>query len=432
MEFCFIHDRMAFSWCKTMKDVFDKNPAGILHGVRPLYGAAFMMAISLNAWWTTMPFIVRNIGGSEGHVGYAWAANMLGYLLCLLPTGAALGQYNPKNTTRTAAFIIFLSSLIMSIVVYVILSQKLVGNLVLIWAVIAAGTVAGAAMSLFWPFLMSWVSEDFEGSNLNRRLGTYNGAWSAAAIVGPMLGGILVETNTVLPIVFASAGMIICFLFINIANNGSVHASLFGDEDNLPVNGCKNIAALKRFRWMARISLFSSWACLGVTRSQFALLFTDIGFSETWFGIMVTIFGICNFAMMTAIGRCAFWHFKSILLLAVHVLLSVSLLLIIYGRSLPIFALSFIIMGCGFGFVYSSHLYYGACGSKKRSIQMVIHETTLSLGIVVGSGAGGYFAKNLGLHWPYWFALILLATSFCVQLILLLKGERTAEATKSC
>lgn len=415
-----------------MKGVFDKNPANILHGVRPLYGAAFMMAISLNAWWTTMPFIVRNIGGSEGHVGYAWAANMLGYLLCLLPTGAALGHHNPRNTTRIAAAVIFLSSLIMSIVVYVILSKELVGNLSLIWTVIAAGTVAGAAMSLFWPFLMSWVSEDFEGPSLNRRLGTYNGAWSAAAIIGPMLGGMLVETSTMLPIVFAAAGMIICFLFINIASDGSVHTSLFSGEDNSPVNGCENRAALKRFRWMARISLFSSWACLGVTRSQFALLFTDIGFSETWFGIMVTIFGICNFAMMIGIGRCAFWHFKSILLLAVHILLSISLVLIIYGRSLPIFALSFTIMGCGFGFVYSSHQYYGACGSKKRSIQMVIHEATLSLGIVIGSGAGGYFAKNLGIYWPYWFALILLAISFCVQLILLLNGKCSAEAAKSC
>ena len=68
---------------------------------------------------------------------------------------------------------------------------------------------------------------------------------------------------------------------------------------------------------MARIALFSSWACLGVNRSQFALLFTDIGFSETWFGVMVTIFGVCNFAVMMAVGRCAFWHFKTTLLLAV-------------------------------------------------------------------------------------------------------------------
>jgi MFS family permease len=413
-----------------MKSIFNKNPANILHGVRPLYGAAFMMAISLNAWWTTMPFIVRDIGGSESHVGYAWAANMLGYVVCLFLAGTALDRHNPKNTTRIAAAVIFASSLMMSVVVYMVLSKELAGNLALIWAVIAAGTLAGAAMSLFWPFLMSWVSEDFEGPTLNRRLGTYNGAWSSAAIVGPMLGGILVETNTVFPILFAAAGMIICFLFLNAANDGSLHSSLFGKQEERSVVGCENIAALKQFRWMARVSLFSSWACLGVTRSQFALLFTGLGFSETWFGIMVTIFGICNFAMMTTIGRYAFWHFKPVLLPAVQVLLSVPLLLIIYGRSLSIFALSLIIMGCGFGFAYSSHLYYGACGSKKRSVQMVIHETTLSLGVVVGSGAGGYFAKNLGLLWPYWFALILLAAGFFAQLTLLLKGKYTAVAPK--
>jgi len=317
----------------------------------------------------------------------------------------------------------FVSALAMSIVVYAILSKQLVGNLVLIWTVIAAGAVAGAAMSLFWPFLMSWVSEDFEGPTLNRRLGTYNGAWSGAAIVGPLLGGIFIETNTVFPVVFATCGMFVCFLFLSVANDGSVHASLFGDEDAKPVAGCENRADLMRFRWIARIALFSSWACLGVNRSQFALLFTDFGYSETLFGIMVMIFGVCNFAVMTAVGRCAFWHFKSALLLAVQVLLAVSLVLIIYGRSLPVFALSFIVMGGAFGFAYSSHLYYGACGTKKRSVQMVIHETTISIGVIVGSGAGGYFAKNLGLYWPYFFALILLTAGFLAQLILLLNGK---------
>jgi MFS family permease len=413
-----------------MQGVFNKNTTSAVYGVRSLYGAAFMMAISLSAWWTTMPFIVRNVGGSEDHVGYAWAANMLGYLVCLLLAGAALGQHNPKNTTRIAAAIVFVSSLAMSLVVYMILSRDLVGNLVLIWIVIIAGTVAGAAMSLFWPFLMSWVSEDFEGPALNRRLGTYNGAWSGAAIVGPMLGGFLVETNSIFPIVFAAAGLMICFLFLSIATDGSLHTSLFGDEDNQPVAGCENRAALMRFRWMARIALFSSWACLGVTRSQFALLFTDIGFSETWFGIVITIFGVCNFAVMTAAGRCAFWHFKSTLLLAVQVLLCSSLVLIIFGRSLPVFALSFVVMGCGFGFAYSSHLYYGACGTKKRSVQMVIHETTISIGIIVGSGSGGYFAKNFGLYWPYWFAMILMTVGFVIQLILLLKGKYSREAAK--
>ena len=78
-----------------MQDVLKKKPVNALNGVWSLYGGAFMMAIALSVWWTAMPFIIRNIGGNEGHVGYAWAANMLGYVVCLLLAGLALGQYNP-------------------------------------------------------------------------------------------------------------------------------------------------------------------------------------------------------------------------------------------------------------------------------------------------------------------------------------------------
>ena len=413
-----------------MKAGFDKTK-NFLSGVRSLYGAAFMMSIALSVWWTAMPFIVRNIGGSEGQVGYAWALNMLCYIVCLLLAGLALGQHNPRNTTRIAAAVIFTSALAMAVVVYTIFSKKLVGNQLLIWFVIAAGMVSGAAMSLFWPFLMSWVSEDLEGSALNRRLGTYNGSWSAAVIVGPLIGGFLVEANTSFPVIFAAASLVICFLFLNIAVDGSIHTSLFGDKDTCPVVGCRNMAALMRLRWMARIAMFGSWACLGVTRSQFALLFTGMGFSETWFGVLITVFGICNFALLTAAGRCAFWHFKPALLLAGQVMLAVSLLLIIYGGSLPVFILSFVVMGGGFGFAYSSHLYYGACGTKKRSVQMVIHESTISIGVMVGSGAGGFLAENVGLYLPYWFALALVAIGLLAQLVLLPYANSISKITVS-
>ena len=124
-----------------------------------------------------------------------------------------------------------------------------------------------------------------------------------------------------------------------------------------------------------------------------------------------------------AAGKSVFWHFKPVLLLAVQVLLIMSLVLIIYGRLLPVFILSYIVMGCGFGFAYSSHLYYGACGTKKRSVQMVIHEATISIGIIVGSGAGGYFAGNIGPYYPYWFALALFAAGLLAQLAILLNDK---------
>jgi len=384
--------------------------------VWPLYGAVFAMAISLSVLWTAMPFIIRNIGGTKEHVGYIWAANMLGYMLCLLFTAVILGHINPRHTTRTAAAAMFLATLVMVVVVYYAISHDQLGRPTLIWMMIAAGTLAGAAMSLFWPFLMSWVSADYEGATLNRRLGTYTGMWSAAAIIGPLIGGVLVDMSTLGPIVVGVTCLAICFVLLCLAHDGSAGtAASVRPLDAPEISFDKGL--LLCLKWMARIGLFCSWVCLGVSRSQFALLFTGMGFSETQFGIIITIFGICNFLVLTGAGRLGFWHFKPVLLLGVQIVLALSLVLIIFGRTLWAFIPAFVIMGSGFGFAYSSHLYYGACGSKKRSSQMAIHEVTLSLGVIVGSGAGGYLSTNFGIYWPYWFAVIVLALGLIAQVV---------------
>jgi MFS family permease len=385
-------------------------------GVWPLYGAAFLMAMSLNVLWTAMPFIIRNIGGTEEQVGYAWAANMLGYMSCLLVAATMLGHLKARHTTRAAAAAMFLATVVMVAVVWHVLANERFGKDSLIWTVIGAGILAGAAMSLYWPFLMAWVSADYEGISLNRRLGTYNGMWSAAAIVGPSMSGALVDHNTVTPIAASVAGLGICFVLLCLARDESAGSAGSMEPLERP-EAALDETTLLRFRWMARISLFCAWACLGVSRSQFALRFTGLGFSETLFGIVVTIFGICNFLTLTGAGRVGFWHFKPAFLLGAQVILAVPLLLMIFGRTLWVIVPAFMVMGLSFGFAYSSHLYYGASGSRKRSTQMAIHEVTLSLGVVVGSGAGGYLAANVGALWPYWFAVIMLALGLVAQMI---------------
>lgn len=386
-------------------------------GVWPLYGSAFAMAISLNVLWTAMPFIIRNIGGTEEHVGYAWAANMLGYMLCLLLAGTMLGHLKARRATRMATAAMFLATAVMIVVVWHVLENNQFGRTALIWTMIAAGILAGAAMSLFWPFLMAWVSTDYEGAILNRRLGTYNGMWSAAAILGPLLSGALVDHSTLSPIAAGIAGLAICFVLLCVAHDESA-----GTVDSVKPLDAPEISfdetLLLRFKWMARIALFCSWACLGVSRSQFALLFTGLGFSETQFGILITIFGICNFLVLTGAGRFGFWHFKLKFLFGAHMMLAVPLVIVIFGRTLWVFVPAFIVMGACFGFAYSSHLYYGACGSRKRSARMAIHEVTLSLGVVVGSGVGGYLSGNVGAYSPYWFAIAVLTLGFGAQVIL--------------
>lgn len=391
--------------------------------VRPLYGAAFAMAISQNVLWTAMPFIVRNIGGNEEHVGYAWAANMLGYVSCLLFAATKLGHLKARVATRIAAAAMFLATLAMAVLVWHAIAHNRLGDPLLIWAVIGAGTLAGAAMSLYWPFLMAWVSADYEGVSLNRRLGTYNGMWSSAVILGPLLAGALVDMSTLGPLVVSVAFLAACSVLLGFARDGttgeaaSVPARSCQDKNAGPVGISFDPTMLVRLKWMARIAMFCAWVCTGICRTQFALLFTGLGFSGTQFGTLIMIFGICNFLALTGAGRSEFWHFKRALLFGGQAVLVLSLLLIIFGRTLWTFVPAFVVMGIVFGFAYSSHLYYASCGSRKRSAPMAIHEVTLSMGIVVGSGAGGYLAANVGLYSPYWFAVGILVLGVVAQAI---------------
>jgi predicted MFS family arabinose efflux permease len=114
-------------------------------------------------------------------------------------------------------------------------------------------------------------------------------------------------------------------------------------------------------------------------------------------------------------GRWAFWHFRAGLLLGAQAMILMALLIVIYGRTLGILFISPVVLGIAFGFAYSSHLYYGASASAKRSVRMVIHEVVISLGITIGSGAGGYLAKNIGLYAPYWFAIALVGLGIVIQ-----------------
>ncbi len=374
-------------------------------GAWPLYGAAFMMAVSLSMAWTAMPFVLSTIGGTNADVGYAPAINNLAYMIALLFTGSRLGHVRVKRTTLSAGAVALFASVTMTVAVLLARCRTDQDGVLWIWVLIAAGGVGGATMAFYWPFLMSWVSADYEGVRLNRRLGRYNGAWSSGGTVGPLISGWLVEVHPVLPLLGAAAAVVLSLVLLSFGRDGSTRKTVV----SLPPAGIKESVYDRRLladcRWVSRIALFSACVCYAVVRSQFALVFTSLGYAESQFGLYLTIYALCNFAALTAAGRWARWHFKPGLLVLAQAALLLTLLMTIYGKALGVLFASSVLLGVAYGFTYSSHLYYGASASRKRSARMAIHEIVISLGLTIGSAAGGYLCEHVGLYWPYWFAV---------------------------
>lgn len=371
----------------------------------PQYGAAFLMAVCLSMAWAAMPFILCAIGGTHAHVGYAPAINNLAYMIALLVTGSHLAHLHVKRATLSAGFVAFCATGTMSLVVLWAQRHAGVDSWVFIWSLIAAGAVGGATMACYWPFLMSWVSSDYEGVQLNRRFGWYNGAWSSGGMIGPVIGGWLFEVNPVLPLAGAVVAVALSLVILAFGRDGSILKT----PGASPAVGVRETPYDPRLladcRWISRIALFCVCASYAVIRSQFALIFRGLGYTESQFGLYLTIYALCNFLALVAAGGWARWHFKPGLLVVGQGVLLVTLLMTIYGRHLSVLFTSSILLGVAYGFAYCSHLYYGASGSTKRSGRMAIHEIVISLGLTVGSAAGGYLCEHVGLYAPYWFAV---------------------------
>ena len=394
----------------------------------PLYGAAFFTALSLSICWTAMPFVLSAIGGTAAHVGYAPAANSLAYMTALLVTGGLLGHLEVKRATRIAIVIALSGAVMMVLAVWAGGRSDAAGRAVWIWLIVAAGAVGGAAMALYWPFLMSWVSARYEGVALNRRFGRYNGSWSGGAVVGPLIGARLVEIHIIWPMLAAVACFVVTFLLLALARNGAGQAPPDPETPDAAPDPPCGPRMLGDYRWMSRVALFCAWAAYSVARSQFALLFTErLGFSESQFGVYLTTFALCNFLALVCAGRWVFWHFKPIYLFGAQAMLLASMLMIVYGRTLGVLYLSAIILGLAFGFAYSSHLYYGASTSSRRSVRMAIHELVISIGIIVGSGTGGYLGKHYGGYSPYWFAIAVVCLGVVVELTIHLTSSFLAK-----
>lgn len=380
----------------------------------PQYGAAFLMAACLSMAWAAMPFILCDIGGTNAHVGYAPAINNLAYMIALLVTGAHLTHLRVKQATLSAGFVAFGAMGTMCLVVLLALHAGGPDSLAFIWTLIAAGAVGGATMALYWPFLMSWVSSDYEGVQLNRRFGWYNGAWSSGGTIGPVIGGWLFEIHPVLPLVGAAVAVALSQVILSLGRDGStLKASVTPASE--PKEAPYDLRLLADCRWISRIALFSACASYAVIRSQFALIFRDLGYTEAQFGLYLTIYALCNFLALIVAGGWARWHFKPGLLLVGQVVLLVTLLITLYGRALGVLFVSSTLLGLAYGFAYSSHLYYGASGSKKRSGRMAIHEIVISLGLTIGSAAGGYLCDHVGRYSPYWFAVAVVVLGMAGQ-----------------
>ena len=367
------------------------------------------------------PFIIKALSGTDKDLGIASALGAVTYCIGCIISVPILDHFNPKRISQTGSGMVAL----LSGTLWIIIRKATAGGFGLdpILTVIVMFGLLGLFTSLYWPSLMGWLSRGHEGKDLNRRQAFFNISWSIALVISPFFAGLIAEKNPTMPVLIASLFAAGAFAGITL-NPPPPKGSLHIREDSEIQTAPEPLRPLlPRFRWMARVALLTNFACVAMMKTQVAYLFKDnLGLTESDFGTLMTIMCLTNFIGFLLAGRTQAWHYRLWLFLLAQIITAGSVLAIVISSKLNTFFLIAAFIGLSQAFMYASHLFYSASGSKKRLGSMAVHEMLLSGGHVLGYITGGLLAEYFDrTTTPYYFGAALVIAGLIAQSALWLK-----------
>jgi MFS family permease len=385
--------------------------------------AAFLMSACLQLIGITLPFAVKAMNGSDTDVGLCFMSQMAAYVVFCILAILIIDKLNPKKVLLTAAGAqIFVALGFLATVKYGNSSAIFfspVTRLIILMAMV------GIITAFFWPMMMGWISTGHEGPELTKRLGFYNVSWGLANTTLPIVGGYLMEVKYIWPLALAAVMAVLCLISI-FPTRYIGHSSVKHQNDTAAVH---QIPRQNRpFVWITRAALFATLICIGIFRSQLGILYKfQLGFAESAYGWSVSLMCLFNIAIFYMMGKSHYWHYKKALYVAVQISILGCMAMMIICKTLPLQLLASGMAGVWYGYVYSSHQYYGVSGSTKRSSLMAIHETIIGAGFATGSLFGGILSDAFGRFSPYWFGCAVIVAFGLVQLVLWFIARRPVQ-----
>lgn len=386
-----------------------------------LCAAAFCMSCYHGLYIVATPFIIKALGGTDKDLGITTAFFAIAYCIGCILSVPIIDHFNPKRISQTGSGMVAILSAVLWLIVRTAMAGGFGPDPIL--TVIVMFGLLGFFTSMYWPSLMGWLSRGHEGKDLNRRQAFFNISWSIALVISPFFSGLLAERNPALPVLLGS--LFAAGAFAGVTLNRAPPKTA-GHTQDVPSqqNMLNQISPLlPTFRWMARIALLTNFACVALMKTQLAFLFKDnLGFTESHFGTAMTIMCLTNFIGFLLAGRTHAWHYKLWPFLLAQIVTALSVFAIVISSNLNAFFVIAAFIGLSQSFMYASHLFYSASGSKKRLGSMAVHELLLSAGHVLGYITGGLLAEYFDrTTTPYYFGAALVIAGLIAQSALWLK-----------
>lgn len=264
--------------------------------------------------------------------------------------------------------------------------------------------LCGLSTALFWPPLMGWLTEGYEGSRLGRITGLYNLCWSSGAIIGPLLAGLLGSGSSSRPLRYciAAHAALLVFLWFSNRRQPSHHAVNLAATP--PPTGPAVVAPSpasqgqeSSMRYPCWFGGLCAWATAGMLLNIYPLFAQDeLALSKPIIGTLLFVRALAMTCAMSLLGFIKRWHFNPAQLLAGHALLAVAVLCLGLTTNIHLIMVLLAICGIFAGHAYTNSMFHGVSGCSNRTFRMAIHEVVLATGAVFGSVMSGQIYQRLG------------------------------------
>jgi len=365
-----------------------------------IFLAAFAYQMIVGVVGIAVPIYANMLGASLFIVGIIGSAGGLVYSFMPLVSGILCDRIGRKLFISVSLFSYGVSCLLYSLVQEPLM---LIPIKILEWISVAT----------FWPAVESLIA-DSATEELEDALKKFNISWGSAMVVGPLMGGILIDELSVMAPFFFS--MLISFFFgmLSIIVVREPRKPLDAEKDSrgkLKMNGERDGSIV-----VALVTIFLFSSIVSILMSLFPSYARDLGISASEIGVIAFTFGATRVVTFYQAPRIEARIKKTGMLLIGSLVLGFASLATFYSGNTLSFLMCFLFFGFGTGISYAVSIALVLKWRKSSTGYAAgVFESLIGTGYFLGPLIGGFlskFASNL----PYIYGFFLSLIVFLIQL----------------
>lgn len=372
-----------------------------------LYASVFVASLGLGLYLYFIPIFAQKLGASFLDLGYIGAAGGLTYAVAPFFVGQLADRMSRWKLYATAIFINFAAT-------FALIFAGSVRDVIVIRA------VGGLGLAFFWPTTEILVLDLTATEHRVREMGRYSISWGSAFLIGPFLGGIIIQSFG-FPTLFA----ISCALSA-VSILGAI--VLVSGKQAARVRGRVEVKAMDQFRVIRRLlPWYGLLVCYGLIFSIITSIFPGyanaLGVSTILVGALFTAFGLARVATYAASAHYLHFGERSPMALA-SMLLTVSCVIIILFPNFNTFLVAIPLMGGCFALLFPLSIGLISRHFSKTQLGAAVgfYESTYGVGTVIGPVLAGILATMWDVR------LSFVSAALCGALMIIISaGAKTYE-----